>query len=150
MQEDPDFYYSKEYIALQERSESFQLMTGRRPRILLTNMEESSEAKAMQIFAIIYSDVGFDVDISPMCVTAQVVARMAVDNDVHVVNILASQDDRSLLSLLIGELKKQDAGEIKVILSSGHLTVNPLGKNQDFERLVGRSASKILNLIGGG
>ncbi len=60
-------------IALQERIEKFKNRTGRRPRILLTCMEKDADARVIKSIAIVYSDAGFDVDISLVCTGPEMV-----------------------------------------------------------------------------
>lgn len=136
-------------IALQERAEKFKNRTGRRPRILLTSMGKNADARVIKVIAIVYSDAGFDVDISPVCIRPEVVARMAVDNDVHVVGVYSSNSDHKIpMADLIRELEEKGADDIKVILVHGHLMEQTPGRNQDFEILAARSAGDTLKVIG--
>ena len=60
---------------------------GRRPRILLTKMGQDGHDRGIKVVATAFADFGFDVDISPMFQTPEEVARMAMENDVHVVGV---------------------------------------------------------------
>ena len=143
------FYLSKAFVSLQERTEEFKKKTGRRPRILLTGMGEKIDAQGTKLFALVYSDVGFDVDISPGGMTAEVVAKMAADNDVHVVGISGSNSDqRFLLSTLIRALEDKEADDIKIMVDHDHLMEQKKGRSEDFEILAARSAKNTLDLMG--
>ena len=145
------FYLSKAFVSLQERTEEFKKKTGRRPRILLTGMGKSADAQGMKVFALVYSDAGFDVDISPVGVTPEVVARMAADNDVHVVGVFGPDSDQSILvSTLLRALEEKEAEDIKVMVDHGHLMEQKKGRSHAFEILAARSANNTLDLIGAG
>jgi methylmalonyl-CoA mutase len=58
---------------------------GRRPRILLTKMGQDGHDRGIKVVATAFADLGFDVDISPMFQTPEEAAKMAVENDVHLV-----------------------------------------------------------------
>jgi methylmalonyl-CoA mutase len=136
-------------MALQERTENFKNRNGRRPRILLTCMEKDADARVMKVIAIVYSDAGFDVDISPVCIRPDVVAGMAVDNDVHVVGVYSPRSDHKIqVADLIRELEEKGADDIKVILVHGHLMEQIPGRNKDFEILAARSLGDTLKVIG--
>jgi methylmalonyl-CoA mutase len=70
---------------LRKRTEMFLEQQGRRPRILLTKMGQDGHDRGIKVIATAYADLGFDVDISPMFQTPAEAAKMAVENDVHVV-----------------------------------------------------------------
>ena len=70
---------------LRKRTEAFLEKTGRRPRMLVTKMGQDGHDRGIKVIASSYADLGFDVDISPMFQTPQEAAKMAVENDVHVV-----------------------------------------------------------------
>jgi len=55
------------------------------------------------------------VDLSPMFATPEEVARQAIENDVHAVGVSSlAAGHKTLIPMLIEELKKQGAGEIIV------------------------------------
>ena len=60
---------------------------GRRPRILVTKMGQDGHDRGIKVVATAFADLGFDVDISPMFQTPEEAAKMAVENDVHVVGV---------------------------------------------------------------
>src|SRR5210317_1880576 len=73
--------------AVGKRTEQFQEKEGRRPRILVTKIGQDGHDRGIKVIATGFADLGFDVDISPMFQTPAEVARMAVENDVHVVGV---------------------------------------------------------------
>ena len=94
----------------------FHRKTGRRPRILLVNKETEKSCRAVKMTATAYADAGFDVDISPPGQTVQMIARQAVDNDVHVVNVMGLTDIKQQLETALDAWKAED---IIVIANQG-------------------------------
>ena len=61
--------------------------------------------------------MGFDVDIGPLFQSPEETARMAVENDVHVVGISSlAGGHKTLLAELVAELKKLNREDIMVIV----------------------------------
>jgi len=114
--------YASEYgdsevmTSLRQRTERFLKETGRRPRILVTKMGQDGHDRGMKVVATAFADLGFDVDISPMFQTPEEAARMAVENDVHVVGASSlTAGHKTLVPLLVEELKRLGGEEILVI-----------------------------------
>ena len=102
--------------ALRKRTNDFAEKNGRRPRILVTKMGQDGHDRGIKVVASSYADLGFDVDISPMFQTPEEAAKMAIENDVHVVGASSlAAGHKTLVPELIQELKKQGAGEILVV-----------------------------------
>ncbi len=103
--------------ALRKRTEDFEKNTGRRPRILVTKMGQDGHDRGVKVIATAYADFGFDVDISPMFQTPEEAARMAVENDVHVVGVSSlAAGHKTLVPALVAALKKEGADDIKVVV----------------------------------
>ena len=115
--------YSSEYTgdssaitAIRQRTDLFLEKQGRRPRILVTKMGQDGHDRGFKVIASAYADLGFDVDISPMFQTPEEAAKMAIENDVHVVGASTlAAGHKSLIPALIEELKKIGGGEILVV-----------------------------------
>ena len=102
--------------ALQKRCEDFLAKHGRRPRMLVTKMGQDGHDRGIKVIASSYADLGFDVDISPMFQTPQEAAKMAVENDVHVVGASSlAAGHKTLVPELVQELKKLGAENIIVV-----------------------------------
>ncbi|NOY68890.1 MAG: methylmalonyl-CoA mutase [Deltaproteobacteria bacterium] len=103
--------------AIRKRVENFSEKNGRRPRILLTKMGQDGHDRGIKVVATAYADLGFDVDISPMFQTPEEAAKMAVENDVHVVGVSSlAAAHKTLVPELIGELARQGGDTIIVIV----------------------------------
>ena len=103
--------------ALRKRTEQFQEKEGRRPRILVTKMGQDGHDRGIKVIATGFADLGFDVDISPMFQTPEEVARMAVENDVHVVGVSSQvAGHKALVPKLIDALKTEGGEGILVVV----------------------------------
>jgi len=115
--------YASEYgdseilAALRKRVEIFFEKTGRRPRMLVTKMGQDGHDRGIKVVATAYADLGFDVDISPMFQTPEEVAKMAIENDVHVVGASSlAAGHKTLVPELIAKLRELGGEEIIVIV----------------------------------
>jgi methylmalonyl-CoA mutase len=102
--------------SLRKRTAEFEEKEGRRPRILVTKMGQDGHDRGIKVIATAFADLGFDVDISPMFQTPEEAARMAVENDVHLVGVSSlAAGHKTLVPELIEALKKEDGGDILVV-----------------------------------
>jgi len=103
--------------AVRKRTADFMNKTGRRPRILVTKMGQDGHDRGIKVIATAFADMGFDVDISPMFQTPAEAARMAVENDVHVVGVSSlAAGHKALVPQLIEYLQKEGGADIKVVV----------------------------------
>ncbi len=103
--------------SLRKRTADFEEKTGRRPRILLCKMGQDGHDRGVKVIATAYADFGFDVDLGPMFQTPEEAAKMAVENDVHVVGVSSlAAGHKTLVPRVVEELKKQGAQDIKVVV----------------------------------
>ena len=112
-----EFQANDETIAaIKERTNKFLEKQGRRPRLLVTKMGQDGHDRGFKVIASAYADLGFDVDISPMFQTPEEAAKMAIENDVHVVGASSlAAGHKSLIPALIEELKKIGGNDILVV-----------------------------------
>ncbi|BBO76304.1 methylmalonyl-CoA mutase [Desulfosarcina widdelii] len=155
--------YASEYAeseiieSIRKRTDDFKNKEGRRPRILLTKMGQDGHDRGIKVVATAFADLGFDVDISPMFQTPEEAAKMAVENDVHLVGASSlAAGHKALVPQLIEALKKAGGEDIKVIVGG----VIPPG-DYDFLYKAGavgvfgpgtaitESANKVLNALVG-
>ncbi|WP_319523304.1 methylmalonyl-CoA mutase [uncultured Desulfosarcina sp.] len=115
--------YASEYAeseiidSIRKRTDDFKSKEGRRPRILLTKMGQDGHDRGIKVVATAFADLGFDVDISPMFQTPEEAAKMAVENDVHLVGASSlAAGHKALVPQLIEALKKAGGDDIKVIV----------------------------------
>jgi methylmalonyl-CoA mutase len=126
-----------DFAALQKRVEAFAAQEGRRPRIMIAKMGQDGHDRGAKVVATAYADIGFDVDVGPLFQTPEEAAKMAVENDVHVVGVSSlAAGHKTLVPQLIAELKKLGADDIIVVCGG----VIP---RQDYDYLYAAGASKI-------
>ena len=108
---------SEIFASVRQRTDAFMEKEGRRPRILVTKMGQDGHDRGIKVIATAFADLGFDVDISPMFQTPAEAARMAVENDVHVVGASSlAAGHRALVPQLIEYLKQEGGEDIKVVV----------------------------------
>jgi len=112
-----EFGDSEIMASLRKRTDAFHKQHGRRPRMLVTKMGQDGHDRGIKVIATAYADMGFDVDISPMFQTPAEVARMAVENDVHIVGVSTlAAGHKVLIPHLQEALKKEGGGDILVVV----------------------------------
>ncbi len=126
-----------DFAELKKRVDAFATKEGRRPRILIAKMGQDGHDRGAKVVATAYADVGFDVDVGPLFQTPEEAAKMAVENDVHVVGVSSlAAGHKTLVPQLIAELKKLDSDDIIVVCGG----VIP---RQDYDALYTAGAKKI-------
>jgi len=112
-----EFGDSEIFASVRKRTDNFLEKEGRRPRILVTKMGQDGHDRGIKVIATAFADLGFDVDISPMFQTPEEAAKMAVENDVHVVGASSlAAGHKTLIPQLIENLKKEGGDDIKVVV----------------------------------
>jgi methylmalonyl-CoA mutase len=102
--------------AVKKQTDDFAEKEGRRPRILIAKMGQDGHDRGAKVVATAYADMGFDVDIGPLFQTPEEAAKMAVENDVHVVGMSSlAAGHKTLLPQLIAELKRHGREDILVV-----------------------------------
>lgn len=122
---------------VKQMTDEFLENEGRRPRILIAKMGQDGHDRGAKVVATGYADLGFDVDISPLFLTPQEAAQMAVENDVHCVGVSSlAAGHKTLVPELIEELEKLGRGDIIVVVGG----VIPA---QDYQFLYDKGVSAI-------
>jgi methylmalonyl-CoA mutase len=108
---------SEVFDAVRQRVDNFLEKNGRRPRILMTKMGQDGHDRGVKVVATAFADLGFDVDISPMFQTPEEAAKMAIENDVHVVGASSlAAGHKTLVPQLIEALKEQGGEDVFVVV----------------------------------
>jgi len=127
----------QDFAAIKQRVEAFATREGRRPRILIAKMGQDGHDRGAKVVATAYADAGFDVDVGPLFQTPEEAAKMAVENDVHVVGVSSlAAGHNTLVPQLAQELKKLGADDIAIVCGG----VIP---RQDYPQLQAAGAAKI-------
>src|SRR5512142_2720441 len=105
-----------EFKKAQAMAAEFARQEGRRPRILMAKMGQDGHDRGAKVIATAFADLGFDVDVGPLFQTPREAARMAVENDVHVLGVSSLAGGHStLVPEVIAELKKLGREDILVV-----------------------------------
>ncbi len=129
-----------EFNAIKADIEAFEKKEGRRPRILIAKMggQDGHDRGGAKVVSSAYADAGFDVDVGPLFQTPEEAAKMAVENDVHVVGVSSlAAGHKTLIPQLVAELKKLDAEDIVVVCGGGVIP------RQDYDELYKAGAACI-------
>jgi len=149
-------YGDNEIIAsVRKRTDDFAEKEGRRPRILVTKMGQDGHDRGFKVIATAYADLGFDVDISPMFQTPAEAAKMAIENDVHVVGVSSlAAGHKYIVPEVIKELKEQGGKDVLVVVGG---VIPPADYDFLYEAgaagifgpgtVITDSANKILNVL---
>ena len=122
---------------VRQLTDEFAARHGRRPRILIAKMGQDGHDRGAKVVATAYADLGFDVDIGPLFQQPDEAARMAVENDVHLVGISSlAGGHKTLLVQLREELKKLGRTDILIVVGG---VIPP----QDYEFLKTNGAAAV-------
>jgi methylmalonyl-CoA mutase len=121
--DDPDFRKAR------SMADDFAAQEGRRPRILVAKVGQDGHDRGAKVVATAFADLGFDVDVGPLFQTPREAARMAVENDVHVVGVSSlAGAHKTLVPEILSELKRMGREDILV-------TVGGVVPPQDYDFL---------------
>jgi methylmalonyl-CoA mutase len=105
--------------SIRKRTDQFKEREGRRPRILVAKMGQDGHDRGMKVIATGFADLGFDVDIGPMFQTPDEAARMAVENDVHVVGVSSLAAGHKTLVPELSKALRQEGGDDILVVVGG-------------------------------
>ena len=112
-----EFGQDQKIEEVRQLTDEFAAQHGRRPRILIAKMGQDGHDRGAKVVATAYADLGFDVDIGPLFQQPDEAARMAVENDVHLVGISSlAGGHKTLLVQLRDELKKAGREDIQIVV----------------------------------
>ncbi|MGB7434100.1 MAG: methylmalonyl-CoA mutase [Candidatus Acidiferrum sp.] len=118
-----------EFVKARNMVEAFAKSEGRRPRILVAKMGQDGHDRGAKVIATAFADLGFDVDLGPLFQTPEEAARMAVENDVHILGVSTlAGGHMTLVPQVIQELKRLGRPDILVVVGG---VIPP----QDFQNL---------------
>ncbi|MFJ7666140.1 methylmalonyl-CoA mutase [Lysinibacillus sp. NPDC097195] len=112
-----NFSDEEQITEVKNMTEEFLENEGRRPRILVAKMGQDGHDRGAKVIATGYADLGFDVDISPLFMTPEETAQMAVENDVHCIGVSSlAAGHKTLVPALVSELTKLGREDIIIIV----------------------------------
>ncbi len=132
-----EFGEEKSVKKIKEKITQFEAREGRRPRILIAKLGQDGHDRGAKVVSTAMADLGFDVDIGPLFQTPEEAAKMAVENDVHVVAMSSlAAGHKTLLPSLRDALKALGREDIMIVCGG----VIPA---QDYDFLLANGASAI-------
>ena len=128
-------------MLIDQRIEQFLKREGRRPRILVSSMGKKRHNQDTRRLATIFAETGFDVDISPLHQTARGTARMAIENDVHIICFLSTGNNyKELVMDLARALKAEQAENIRILVGGAI-------PRSDYDFIYSAGVDQILNSV---
>jgi methylmalonyl-CoA mutase len=110
---------------IEKRISTIAQQEGRRPRILLAHLESDQSDRWTKPIAAYLAEFGFDVDIGPANQAPLQTARLAIDNDVHMVCVaLFDTANQSLVIELAEALKAEGGTDIRLVTGGAGLKSN--------------------------
>lgn len=101
---------------VQQLSDEFLRLEGRRPRILVTKLGQDGHDRGAKVIATSFADLGFDVDIGPLFQSPSEAAKQAIENDVHILGVSSLAGAHgTLIPEVIKELDGFGRGDIMVV-----------------------------------
>ena len=128
-------------MGIKQRIEQFVKREGRRPRILVSKMGNNGLDHDTKLLAAFFAETGFDVDISPLLQTPRGTAQMAIENDVHVICFLSTQNrHKSLVTDLVKVLNAEQSENIRIVMGGAI-------PRSDYKFLYGAGVDLILSSV---
>ncbi len=104
------------FVEARRLTEKFEKIDGRRPRILIAKAGQDGHDRGAKVIATSFSDMGFEVEIGPLFSTPDEVARLAVDEDAHIVGISSlAAGHKTLIPRVVSKLKEYKREDIIVV-----------------------------------
>ena len=128
-------------MLIDQKIEQFVKREGRRPRILVSSMGKNRYDQDTRLLATNFAETGFDVDISPLHQTPRGTARMAIENDVHIICFLSTGNNyKELVMDLARALKAEQAENIRILVGGAI-------PRSDYDFLYGAGVDQLLNSV---
>jgi methylmalonyl-CoA mutase len=103
-----------EYKVLQARFKKFAATTT--PRLLIAKLGQDGHDRGAKIIAAAFSDLGFEVIVSPLFQTPEEIAATAISQGVHIIGVSSlAAGHLALVPKVIDNLKQQNRQDIMVI-----------------------------------
>ena len=101
---------------IEKRIHALVQQEGRRPRILLAHLEANQSDRWAKPLAVTLAEFGFDVDIGPAHQAPLQAARLAIDNDVHMMCVsIGDITNQPLVVQLAEALQAEGGADIRLV-----------------------------------
>jgi len=110
---------------IEKRISTIVQQAGRRPRILLSHLESDQSDRWTKPLAVTLAEFGFDVDIGPTHQAPLQAARLAIDNDVHMMCVsIGDITNQPLVVQLAEALQAEGGADIRLVAGGAGLQSN--------------------------
>ena len=107
---------------IEKRINTIVQQEGRRPRILLSHVESDQSDSWTKPLAAFLAEFGFDVDIGPTNQAPLQTARLAIDNDVHLMCVsIVDSTNQPLIIELAEALRAKGGADIRLVAGGAGL-----------------------------
>ncbi|WP_159024107.1 cobalamin-dependent protein [Formosa sp. L2A11] len=111
------------FLKAKALTDTFAEREGRRPRILLSKLEQNTHDLNIKHIASAYADLGFDVDLGPLFQSAKDISKQAIENDVHAIHLNGLIPNAiPMVAEIIEALKTYNRDDILIVLDGNHLS----------------------------
>ncbi|MBZ9724432.1 methylmalonyl-CoA mutase [Mesorhizobium sp. CO1-1-11] len=122
---------------LQDKLGAFENKNGGKPRILVAKMGQDGHDRGQKVIATAFADLGFDVTVGAMFQTPEEIAKLAVQNDVHIIGASSlAAGHLTLIPELRDTLKKLGRGDMLIVAGG---VIPP----QDYDAVLQAGAAEI-------
>jgi methylmalonyl-CoA mutase len=116
---------------VRERTATIFKLQGRHPRILITRIPPNGSEQSVKSVATAFADIGFDVDINLSDLPPAAMARIAIENDAHVIGITCvSSASAPFMTQLLSSLDADGGQSIQMV---GWLSVQACDFNSSLD-----------------
>jgi methylmalonyl-CoA mutase len=96
--------------------ERFDRLTGTKPRILVAKIGQDGHDRGQKVIASAFADLGFEVTVGAMFQTPEEIAKLAAENDVHIVGASSlAAGHLTLIPELKEALQRLGRGDIMIV-----------------------------------
>ena len=141
---------------VEKRIDAIVRQDGRRPRVLLAHLESDQSDRWTKPLAAFLAEFGFDVDIGPGSQAPLQAARLAIDNDVHMICVsIVDIANQSLVVDLAEALRSEEGADIRLVAGGAGLQPNQKELSRvgvdlaDFDKLNFHLIDGLLDLLVG-
>ena len=100
-----------------DAAQRFETAEGRKPRVFVAKVGQDGHDRGQKVVSSAFGDLGWDVDIGAMFATPEEVAKIAIENDVHIVGVSSlAAGHLTLVPQLRDALAKGGRPDIEIVV----------------------------------
>ncbi len=132
------YHNKEEYQEVLDIVKAFECKKGRSPRMLVCKMGQDGHDRGAKVIATSFSDLGFQIELSPLFSTPEEVAKLAAESEVDIVGVSSLAGSHNILvPMLMDALAGHKAENIQVCVggvvpAKDHAALNQVGVHHIF------------------